>query len=349
MRQSPTKKSSSFLGYLIFFLTIALTVTIALTLFMLIYKKTEGDTLILALSMLVIIIAISALCTGIDVIRRKIMIDRPVEQILRATGKIAEGDFSVRLAPLHAYEKYDDYDIIMENLNSMVEELSKSEVLKTDFISNLSHEIKTPLTIIRSYVSLLAQETDEEKRAEYIRAVVEATDRLSGLVGNILQLNKLENQRLNLPYERLALHEVVAQAVIGIEEIAEDKGIDLFCDLDEVEVYSVKSYLDIILGNLLSNAVKFTEKGGKITVSLKKEGGRVKMSVQDSGCGIDTATGKHIFDKFYQGDTSHSSEGNGLGLALVKKVIDVLGGEISVQSVLGEGSTFTVTLQVGKR
>ena len=345
MRRSPIKKRSSFLGYLIFFATICSTVTVTLTLFVLINRSTGGDTLTVAISRLIIIVAISAIFTGFDVLRRKVMIDKPVEQILRATDKISQGDFSVRLTPLHVYEKYDDYDVIKENLNALAAELSKSELLKTDFIAGVSHEIKTPLAIIQNYVSLLEKEADEEKRKTYMRAVTSATKRLSDLVGNILKLNKLENQRLNLQYEKIALHDMLAESVVALEEIIEQKGLDVDCDLQDATVYSVRSYLEIVWNNLLSNAVKFTEKGGKVTVRLKKEGGRVKVSVEDTGCGIDAETGKHIFDKFYQGETSHSGEGNGLGLALVKKVIDVIGGEISVASVPGQGSTFTVALQ----
>lgn len=349
MRNSPIKKRSSFLGYLIFFATVFVTVTVALTLFVLINRSTGGDTLTVAIAMLIIIVAISAIFTGFDVLRRKIMIDRPVEQILRATEKIAKGDFSVRLTPMHAYEKYDDYDVIMENLNALAAELGKSELLKTDFITGVSHEIKTPLAVIQSYVTLIEKEKDEEKRNAHIRTVKAATARLGDLVGNILKLNKLENQRLYLKKEPIRLHDMLAESVLSFEEILEKKGLEIDCDLEEVEIFSERSYLEIVWNNLLSNAIKFTGRGGKITVSLKKSGDRVKVSVADNGCGIDAETGKHIFDKFYQGETSHSGEGNGLGLALVKKVIDVIGGEISVQSVLGQGSTFTVTLQVDEQ
>lgn len=346
MRNAPRKKTSSLTGYLIFFLTVAAQVTIALTLFMLIYWKTDGNMPVIALSMLVIILAISAICTGIDVLRRKIMIDRPVSQILSATERIASGDFSVRLTTLHAYEKYDDYDLIMENLNAMAAELEKSELLKSDFISNVSHELKTPLAIIQNYVALLADEQDEEKKRAHIRTVVDATKRLNHLITDILKLNKLENQGLSVERERIRLHDMLAETVLSFEDLMERKEITLECDLEEMEIRSSKAYLEIVWNNLLSNAVKFTEKGGNITVTLKKESGRAVVSVSDTGCGISPETGVHIFDKFYQGDTSHSGEGNGLGLALVKKVIDVIGGEISVKSELGKGSTFTVSLQI---
>ena len=345
MRKQPTKKTSSWAGYLVFFITIATLVTIALTLFMVVNRKTGGDTWAIALTMFVIIVALSAICTGLDIWRRKKMIDEPVRMILSATERIAAGDFSVRLTALHAYEKYDDYDLIMENLNAMAAELAKSEVLKTDFISNVSHELKTPLSIIQNYVSLLRQDLDEETKEKYIQTVVAATKRLSNLITNILKLNKLEHQQLNVEKEAFPLHEALAEAVLALEDWLDKKGLEVDCDFDEVEIFSSKSCLELVWNNLLSNAIKFTDEGGKISVTLRRNGGNAVFSVKDTGCGISPEVGAHIFDKFYQGDTSHSQEGNGLGLALVKKVIDVLGGEISVRSEEGKGSEFTVTLK----
>ncbi len=344
MRKSPLKKRASLTGYVLFFLTTALTVTVAITLFALINRRTAGDKKMIALSMFVVILAISAVFTGIDVLRRKIMIDQPVELILQATQRIAQGDFEVQLEARHPYGNYDDYDLIIENINAMAKELKKSEVLKTDFISNVSHELKTPLAVIQNYAFLLEKEKAEDKRKEYAHTMVEATKRLNNLVGNILKLNKLENQSLRLQYEKISLADALADGVVALEEAIERKGLELECDLQEVFVFSEKSYLEIVWNNLLSNAVKFTDEG-KITVRCYREGDKAKVKIKDSGCGIDAEQGARIFEKFYQGDTSHSGEGNGLGLALVKKVIGVVGGEIAVESVLGEGSEFTVTLQ----
>lgn len=345
MRREPKKKTSSWLGYLIFFLTIFVTVTVSLTLFIWVNRKTGGNRWLLVLVMMLIIVALSAICAGVDVIRRKIMIDRPVRMILSATEKIATGDFSVRLETLHEYEKYDDYDLIMENLNAMVAELKKNEVLKTDFISNVSHELKTPLAVIKNYTALLRVEKDEAAREKCLETVIQATERLNGLIVNILKLNKLENQNLKPEYEKIRLHDMLAEAVLAFEDRIAEKEIELECDFDEVETISSKAYLEIVWNNLLSNAVKFTGKGGKICVSVQKVSGMPVVSVSDTGVGISAETGARIFDKFYQGDTSHAAEGNGLGLALVKKVIDLIGGEISVRSEIGKGSTFTVKLK----
>ena len=332
----------SWQGALLFFITNSITVTLSMFLYSYADRESNGNVGVIAVVILLMIAFLSVVWTIIDIFRRRIMIDQPVEKILSATERIASGDFSVRMPIKHRYEKYDQYDCIMENLNVMAAELEKSEILKTDFISNVSHELKTPLTVIKSYAELLREEKDEEKRKKYADVLEAASTRMSGLVTSILQLNKLENQRILPEVKTFRLDECLAEVILGFEGQMENKNIQLFCDLDEVSVCSSQSYVELVCSNLISNAVKFTEADGSITVVLKSSGKDVVLQVSDTGCGISPETGAHIFDKFYQGDTSHASEGNGLGLALVKKVIDILGGEISVESELGKGSTFYI-------
>ncbi len=341
-----TRKGAWVFGGIIFFALIAAIIQIAVLTFDYIEGRTQNKGLI-AVLMLVVISILAAVCTVIDLLRRKFTVERPVNRILQATERIAKGDFSTRLEVEHSYGKYDQYDLIMENLNVMAAELGKTEVLKTDFISNVSHELKTPLTVIKSYAKLLQNENLEETtRREYAQAIAEATERLNGLISNILRLNKLENQEIKPEYERFCLTEALGDAVLQFEELIEKKGLRLECDLDEnIYLYSSKSYLDIVWNNLLSNAVKFTDEGGMVEVKLKKEREKVLVSIRDSGCGIPAELGARIFEKFYQAETSHTGEGNGLGLALVKKVVDIVGGEISVQSELGKGTTFRVALR----
>ncbi len=335
------KKLKDLIGYLLFFATIAITVTIVLIVYELVNDQSKG---IISISLLVAILVIAFLCTIADYFRRKIMIDRPVGDILSATKKIASGDFKTRLITEHSYDSYDEFDKIKENLNTMASELEKSEVLKTDFISNVSHEIKTPVAVIKSYSALLETETDPERRHEYAKQISLASARLSDLVSNILSLNKLENQQLIVEKKTVKLDSMLENAIITFENAIDQKELELVCDFDEVIVHSSASYLEIVWNNLISNAVKFTEPHGKVFVSCKWIDGVATVQISDTGCGINAETGKHIFDKFYQGDTSHSSEGNGLGLALVKRVIDLLGAEISVKSELSKGTTFTVRL-----
>ncbi len=345
MRSAPRKKTSTLSGFLIFLLTISVTVTLALVLFSAVNRATSGDLGLIILAMLAVIIAMSAICTGIDVLRRRIMIDRPVSEILSATEKIASGDFTVKLSSEHSYERYDDYDLIKENINAMAAELRHSELMKKDFISSISHEIKTPLSVIRSYVELIAAETDPELRKKYTDTVVQATARLSSLVTDILSLSRLENQGISIERERIELAEMLAEIILTFESKIETKELSLECELDDVFVSAPRSMLDIVFSNLISNAVKFTEPSGKISITLKMIGEDAVVTVSDTGCGISQDIGKYIFDKFYQADTSHAEEGNGLGLALVKRVIDLLGGEISVKSELGVGSSFAITLR----
>ncbi len=336
------KHFKQFLGYLLFFLLVTFVVTAAFITYVLV---SDENNKVISFVMIITILLVSTLLTICDIIRRKIMIDKPLNEILSATEKIASGDFSVRLKPSHSYDKFDEFDLIKDNLNAMTMELEKTEVLKTDFISNVSHEIKTPVSIIKSYASLLENESDPEKRAEYRHQISLASARLSELVSNILQLNKLENQALHLEYTMVRLDDMITDAIINFERLIDEKELVLECDFDEVVVSTSKSHLEIVWNNLISNAIKFTDKGGKIHASVKWVDGEAIVQISDTGCGIDAETGKRIFDKFYQGDTSHAGEGNGLGLALVKKVIDVLGGEISVSSELGKGTTFTVKLK----
>lgn len=337
--------SINWVGVVSFFVLIAVVMQIAILCYDFIRQKTSNITLI-AILILIEIIILATFCTIFDWIRRKIMVDRPTQRILDATEKIAEGDFSTRLEITHEYGKYNQYDLIMENLNRMATELQKNEVLKTDFISNVSHEIKTPLAVIQNYATLLQDQTiDVETRKNYAKTLITASKRITDLITNILKLNKLENQEIQEKHERFNLTEALAESVVEFETLMEKKNIELNCNFDEVTIFSSKSLLEIVWNNLISNAIKFTPDGGKIDIVLKQINKNVEIKVQDTGCGMTSEVGSKIFEKFYQGDTSHATQGNGLGLALVKKVIDILGGEIAVQSEVNKGSTFTILLK----
>ncbi len=346
MKSKHYKKSGfSYFGALIFFIVITLVIQTAVISYDYIRQRTD-DNILIAVLILVIILVLSTICTVIDIIRRKYMVDKPVSKILSATDRISRGDFNARVEIVHTYDNYTEFDLIAENLNTMAEELSKSEVLKTDFISNVSHELKTPLAVIDSYTkSLSDKDLDDETHLKYIETIRGATTRLSKLVTNILLLNKLENQHLRPEITEFDLSELLAETILGYETIIEEKNIELECEIDTLFVHSSPDFLKIVFNNLISNAIKFTEDGGKVSVTLAKTSSGASVKISDTGCGIDKDVGAHIFEKFYQGDTSHSSEGNGLGLPLVKQVIDILGGEISVNSEKGVGTTFTVLIK----
>ena len=344
-RSKISKPSFSFVGAASFFALVALLMQIAILVYDYIRARTD-DPLQIAILILILIIMISTLCTLFDWARRKLTVERPTKKILDATDRIAEGDFSVRLDIAHEYGKYNEYDLIMDNINKLAAELGKTEVLRVDFISNVSHEIKTPLSVIQSYATLLQDESlDPQTRKEYSKILINACKRTTDLVTNILKLNKLENQEIQDKKEPFDLTAALSEAIVEFEPLIEAKSLTLSCDLDDVTAVSTKSLLEIVWNNLISNAIKFTGDGGEIRISLKRLGNDAQIQVEDTGIGMSNEVGKRIFEKFYQGDASHSSNGNGLGLALVKKVIDILGGEISVRSALGKGSTFTVLLK----
>lgn len=273
--------------------------------------------------------------------------DKPMRRLSRAMRAVAQGDFTVSVAPVHKRNKFDYMDLMFEDFNRMVQELSSIETMKDDFIANVSHEIKTPLAVIRGYASALQRENlSDEERSEYARTIASASENLSILISNILKLNKLENQEIVPNAQPYDLTRQLSDCALYHEEAWEKKGIEFDAQLEErVMIMADESMLEIVFNNLIANAIKFTERGGRVLLRQEKEGNDVVVTVSDTGCGMDEETTKHIFDKFYQGDTSHSKEGNGLGLALVKRVLDISGGSISVSSAPSEGTEFVVRLK----
>ena len=229
----------------------------------------------------------------------------------------------------------------------MVQELSGIEILRSDFIANVSHELKTPLAVIQNYGTMLQQpKLSEEDRKDYARTVIDAAQRLASLITNILKLNKLENQQIYPQKERFDLGEQLCECLLGFESAWEAKNLELETDIaDGVTVESDPELLRLVWNNLFSNAFKFTEDGGTVGLKLYAENAHAVVEVSDTGCGISPEVGAHIFEKFYQGDSSHATQGNGLGLTLVKRVVDIVGGEIGVKSELGKGSAFTVKIR----
>ncbi len=340
-------------NYVVFFLLVAFIVSCCMMLFV----STLADTMGLVFTRENIadaakltfgnVILITLLSGTIDYTRRKRMVDRPVKQILEAAEKIMQGDFSVRIAPVKEFAGETGFNQIIDCFNKMTAELAGTETLRTDFIANVSHELKTPLAVIGNYATMLQRPgLTEAERREYAKAISDSSRRLAQLITNILKLNKLENQQIFPQLDEYDLGEQLCESLLQFEDVWEKKNLNIETEIaEDIRIRSDGELLSLVWNNLISNAVKFTPEGGTIGVSLKVEGSLVAVSVSDTGCGIKPEVGQHIFEKFYQGDTSHATQGNGLGLALVKRVVDILNGEISVQSVYGQGSTFTVKIR----
>ena len=340
-------------SYVTFFLLVAFVVSCCMMLFV----RTLADTMglvfdqenIAAAAKLTFgnVLLITLLTASIDYIRRRRMVDRPVKQIQSALDRVMQGDFSVRIAPVKEFAGETGFNEIIRAINRMTAELQGTQTLRSDFIANVSHELKTPLAVMGNYAEMLqAPGIGGAERLEYAGAIRRSARRLAALVTNILKLNKLENQQIFPKHEEFDLSGQLCEIMLGFEDAWEEKGLNIETDItDEVYICADPELLSLVWSNLISNAVKFTPRGGTVGVALRSDADGVEVTVSDTGCGIDPETGKHIFEKFYQGDTSHATEGNGLGLALVKRVIDILDGEISVRSTRGRGSNFRVKLR----
>lgn len=270
----------------------------------------------------------------------------PLQQISVAAGKVASGDFTAEIS----YQgEFEELERTFENFNRMVKELNSVEIMRNDFIADVSHEFKTPLSAISGYATLLQDsELTEEEKTEYIRKIFFHIDKLNDLTENILRLSKMEQQQFLESPVTFRLDEQLREAIVLLEPKWSEKNLELDLELPEIQFTGHPSLLFTVWTNLIGNAIKYTDAGGTIGVMLSEEKESVRIIVRDNGIGMDEETKTHIFDKFYQGDTSRKSQGNGLGLAICKEIIRKCEGEIMVISTLGEGSEFVVALKKGK-
>ncbi len=270
------------------------------------------------------------------------MIYKPLEQLSEASQRVAKGNYDVQLM----YDGHiDEIDTTFENFNFMVQELNSVEIMRKDFIANVSHEFKTPLSSITGYVTLLQDpELSEEERTEYIQMAFFNINKLNDLTGNILQLSKLENQSTIEEPVTYRLDEQLREAIVLLEPKWNERQINLDLDLSETLYTGQQTLLFQVWTNLIGNAIKFSNPNGTVSVRIQKKGTDIEVIISDDGIGMSEETQAHIFEKFYQGDSSRKAQGNGLGLALCKKIVELSNGNIFVSSEPGKGSVFMVRL-----
>ena len=266
---------------------------------------------------------------------------KPIRKVIAATNQLASGDFSTRLTITHPPE----FRMLADSFNRMAEELGGIELLRTDFVNNFSHEIKTPIVSIKGFAEMLKfADLTQEERDEYLDIVISESSRLVTLSTNVLNLSKVENQTILSDRQAFDLGEQIRRSILMLESKWEQKKISLSVYVQDILCLGNEELLSQVWLNLLDNALKFTPEGGKISVTLGVENERAKFVLRDNGMGISADYVAHIFDKFYQVDTSHATTGNGLGLTLVKRIIELHGGSIECNSRLGKGTEFTVLL-----
>ena len=270
-----------------------------------------------------------------------ITVTKPIKQISNASKRVAEGDFSVQLTPKGSGEIRE----LTENFNSMIRGLSADEYLHKEFVSNISHEFSTPITSLKGYAKLLKKDDlTSEQRAEYADIIIAESDRLSRLSSDLLKLSELENKGISQEKKNFSLDEQIRSVIILLQQGWESKNIDMDIDLDETEFEGDESLLYQLWVNLVSNAVRYTEKDGKIKIVLSNGETAVTVSVSDNGKGMTKEEADNVFRRFYKADRSRNSRGTGLGLAIAKKIAELHGGDISVSSEPGKGSTFIAVL-----
>jgi len=292
-----------------------------------------------------LLILLTLLCFFLSMVASYFLMKKifnPLEQISVAAGKVASGDFTPEIS---YHGEFEELERTFENFNRMVKELNSVEIIRNDFIADVSHEFKTPLSAITGYATLLQDsELTEEEKNGYIRKIFFHIEKLNDLTENILRLSKMEHQQFLDTPVTFRLDEQLREAIVLLEPKWSEKNLELDLDLPEVLYTGHSPQLFTVWTNLIGNAIKYTDHGGTISVLISEDADSVLVKVQDTGIGMSEETKAHIFDKFYQGDTSRKSQGNGLGLAICKEIVKKCGGEITVESKLRIGSAFLVKL-----
>ncbi len=298
------------------------------------------ETLSLDRLLLWALIISAVLSTGVVLIFGNRMIFKSTHALSEASKRVACGDFTMKLE----IPKEREIGELVENFNQMVEQLNHQQTLSSDFLAGISHEFKTPLATIRGYTQLLGEDIPREKREKYEDIIIKKVDALTALVTNILELSKLESDDIKIPRSVFPLDEQIRKNILFYEPVWSGKEIEIFPELLPVDYYGNPELVSEIWQNLLDNAIKFTPQGGKISVTMEETPDQIYVRFQDNGIGMDAETQEHMFDKFYQGSAQTGKKGSGLGLALTKRILEVCGGNIEVESTPGKGTCVSVCL-----
>lgn len=274
---------------------------------------------------------------------KSLSVEKPVAEINEALHRIKNGDLTAKLKRRNYNPRY---STIVNNINLMTSELSSLDNLKVSLMSNISHELKTPISIINNYATLLQDTTiPPGKQKEYALIIQDSSKKMTELISNVLKLNQLENQNIPSDSKPFNLSEQICECLLNFEDIWESKNIEIITDIEEnIIVNSDTQLLEIVWNNIFSNAFKFTPSDGTVTVAVSQGKKYAIVKVTDTGCGIPEDQTELIFDKFYQCDKSRGSDGNGLGLALVKRIINITNSVIKVDSAINSGTTFTIKI-----
>lgn len=266
----------------------------------------------------------------------------PIREVIKATNELAQGNYDTRIDITGANELI----VLNESFNKLAKELSSVELLRTDFVNNFSHEFKTPIVSLKGYAKMLRynKELTQQERDEYLDIIIIESERLAALSTNVLNLSKIENQQILTDCTNFRLDEQIRTSILTLESKWSDKNIELDIDMDDCEFRGNEEQLKLIWRNLLENAIKFSKENGKIEIELRRYSAAAMIRISDNGIGMDENSKKHIFDKFYQADTSHTAQGHGLGLTICSKVIKLHGGRIIVKSEIEKGTEFVVML-----
>ncbi|MCR4928382.1 MAG: HAMP domain-containing histidine kinase [Lachnospiraceae bacterium] len=344
-----TKLIESIIFRISFFMIFALTVSNVLAggIMMILYQTPLKDRLgITPLKLTIIVLIFSYVSSSAlsIVINRNVF--TPLRKLTKLTKQVSDGNYNINTEGItNIFTERTDLGTLVESFEDMTQELSSTEIFRNDFIHNFSHEFKTPIISIRGFANQLYKgDLTPEQQKEFAKIILDESEHLANMSSNVLLLSKLESQEIVSDKENFSLDEQLRTCMLLMEEQWSDKNITIDMDLDEIEYYQNKDLLYHVWMNLFSNAVKFTGEGGTISVKCHPANDAIYIAVSDNGIGMDDATKNHIFEKFYQGDSSHATAGNGLGLSLVKRIIEMMGGRISVESAVNKGSTFIVSL-----